>query len=67
MEDENGPDVCARARMQEERKTVAGSRNSNQPPINGVNGNGHLSMNVSSSKVSLARSIVVLEHFLQIF
>ncbi|KAG1894482.1 uncharacterized protein F5891DRAFT_716879 [Suillus fuscotomentosus] len=50
MEDENGPDVRARARMQEERKTVAGSRNSSQPPVNGVSGNGHLSMNVSSSK-----------------
>ncbi|KAG1882284.1 uncharacterized protein F5891DRAFT_1285550 [Suillus fuscotomentosus] len=50
MEDENGLDVRARARMQEERKTVAGSRNSSQPPVNGVSGNGHLSMNVSSSK-----------------
>lgn len=52
MEDENDPDVRARARMQEERKTVAGSRNSSQPPINGVNGivngNGHLSMNGES-------------------
>lgn len=48
MEDENDPDVRARARMQEERKTVAGSRNSSQPPVNGVNGNGHLSMNGES-------------------
>ncbi|KIK41266.1 hypothetical protein CY34DRAFT_806302 [Suillus luteus UH-Slu-Lm8-n1] len=52
MEDENDPDVRARVRMQEERKTVAGSRNSSQPPVNGVNGivngNGHLSMNGES-------------------
>ncbi|KAG1886855.1 uncharacterized protein F5891DRAFT_1224807 [Suillus fuscotomentosus] len=60
MEDENGPDVCARARMQEERKTVAGSRNSNQPPVNGVNGNGHLSMNVSSSKAEIVKLIRTL-------
>ncbi|KAG1889025.1 uncharacterized protein F5891DRAFT_987582 [Suillus fuscotomentosus] len=55
MEDENGPDVRARARMQEERKTVAGSRNSSQPPVNGVSGNGHLSMNVSSSKAEIVK------------
>lgn len=52
IEDENDPDVRARARMLEERKTVAGSRNSSQPPVNGingiVNGNGHLSMNGES-------------------
>jgi transcriptional adapter 2-alpha len=52
MEDENDPDVRARARMQEERKTVAGSGGSSQPPVNGVNvivnGNGHLPMNGES-------------------
>ncbi|KAG1863850.1 hypothetical protein F4604DRAFT_1586801 [Suillus subluteus] len=52
MEDENDADVRARVRMLEERKTVAGSRNSSQAPVNGVNGivngNGHLPMNGDS-------------------
>jgi transcriptional adapter 2-alpha len=52
VEDENDADVRARARIQEERKTVDGSSNGSQLPANGVNGivngNGHHSMNGES-------------------